>query len=513
MLNTEFDPLRTRQRCKHAFVAATLALLLIPATAAAAQMEMTDTNVRDAVEDRFYFDQAVPFDQVDATVNDGVVRLTGSANNILAKRRATRLAETVRGVRSVVNNIQVKPATDRPNAEIENDIESAWLLDPATESLELTVDVTGDGSAELTGTVESWQEKRLAEKVAAGVKGVTAVSNEITVAYATQRPDAEIAPEVKAALEWDALIDAALIDVTVDDGRVTLGGTVGSAAEKRRARYNAWVAGVNAVDTSDLKVRGWARDKVERSPTRLDRSESAIRAAVNDANLYDPRVDSFQIDVDVTGSVATLRGTVDNLKAKWAAANNARNTVGVSRVVNRLKVRPADMPSDETVESNVRSALLRDPFVERHEIAVNVIDGTAMLTGTVNDFFTKAQAEDAASRVPGVTKVENNLVAVDTATPVTYDPYVYDWNVYDYTWYDWDPATIAMTDQELKEEIDSEMWWSPFVDSDDVQVSVDDGVATLSGTVEDWSEYRSATENAIEGGAVAVDNDLLVTMR
>jgi hypothetical protein len=39
---------------------------------------------------------------------------------------------------------------------------------------------------------------------------------------------------------------------------------------------------------------------------------------------------------------------------------------------------------------------------------------------------------------------------------------------------------------------------------------VDDGVATLTGTVDSWSEYDAAVNNAYEGGAVYVDNELLV---
>jgi osmotically-inducible protein OsmY len=54
------------------------------------------------------------------------------------------------------------------------------------------------------------------------------------------------------------------------------------------------------------------------------------------------------------------------------------------------------------------------------------------------------------------------------------------------------------------------MWWSPFVDADDVTIRVSDGVATLTGEVDSWSELRAATENAFEGGARWVRNDLEV---
>jgi osmotically-inducible protein OsmY len=304
-----------------------------------------------------------------------------------------------------------------------------------------------------------------------------------------------------------------LIDVEVDDGKVKLSGAVGSAAEKRQARWDAWVAGVTDVDSSALKIGKWARDEDRRKVTHVAKAEGEVRDAVNDANLYDPRVKSFNVIPSVTGNTVTLRGMVDNLKAKHAAAENARNTVGVASVVNRLKVRPVASRTDERIEDAVRATLARDPYVDRYEINVDVVDGTAYLSGVVDSYFEKAQAEDAASRVNGVVDVSNALAVTDTNWPILYDPYVYDWHVYDYGWYDYAPAYAVKPDKDIQASIESELWWSPFIDSDEVTVEVEDGVATLTGAVDSWSERRAATNNALEGGAIAVDNELIVALR
>lgn len=266
------------------------------------------------------------------------------------------------------------------------------------------------------------------------------------------------------------------------------------------------------VDDSRLTVRDWARNPDRRVSATVDRTPEAIREAIEDANLYDPRVNSFNIRPEMTGSVVTLRGKVDNLKAKRAAAANARTTVGVSRVVNRLKVRPDTEQTDEQVEAAVRHALRFDPYVERYEITVNVVDGTAYLSGGVDSHFEKAQAEDVVSRVKGVTDVSNALTVTEVNWSIAHDPYVYDWYVYDYEWYAYEPAFVNRSDQEIEEDIRDEMWWSPFVDSDEVTVAVNDGIATLTGTLDTYAERRSAVENARQGGALAVDNDLLVTV-
>ena len=55
-----------------------------------------------------------------------------------------------------------------------------------------------------------------------------------------------------------------------------------------------------------------------------------------------------------------------------------------------------------------------------------------------------------------------------------------------------------------------ELFWSPFVDANQVEISVDDGLVTLSGTVDSWREKRVAGENAVEGGALTIENDAVI---
>jgi hyperosmotically inducible protein len=52
-----------------------------------------------------------------------------------------------------------------------------------------------------------------------------------------------------------------------------------------------------------------------------------------------------KINVDVVQNVVTLRGTVDTAEEKAAAEKTARDTDGVTKVVNQLKVAPAPKAS------------------------------------------------------------------------------------------------------------------------------------------------------------------------
>ncbi len=471
------------------------ALLLYPSVSMA-QEEPTDQEISQAVQNALFTDEGVSGFLIDVETNDGVVTLQGSVNNLLAKQRAEDLAETVKGVRGIVNKMEVKPPA-RTDEELRDAVRNALLKDPATESWEVFVSVE-DGTVTLTGTVDSWQEKQLAAKVAKGVNGVEALENEITVDYKVERSDNEIESDVVGRLKWDTLVDDALISVDVDDGEVELGGTVGSLAEKTRAISDAWVAGVEAVDGGDLNVSSWARDERFRKDKYTKKSDREVVKAVNDTLLYDPRVNSFNVDVSASDGVVTLSGRVNNLKAKRSAAKDARNIVGVWRVKNQLKIR-GDRPSDDAIENEVREALRNDSYVSlSDDITISAVNGEVYLKGTVDTYFEKAQADDVASRVKGVVNVTNNLDVEAEIDPLTYNPYVdEDWYLDDYDWYNYPGGyATAKDDWKIKEDIRSELYWSPFVDQNEVNVSVENGVATLTGTVDTWKERGAASENA-----------------
>jgi osmotically-inducible protein OsmY len=400
---------------------------------------------------------------------------------LLAKQRAGEIAESVKGVRAVVNRIAI--TTVRPDGEILKGVGAALQSDPATDAYEISTMVQ-DGMVTLFGTVDSWQERWLSARLATSVKGVKAVTNELTVKPKAKRPDDEIASDIRRRLAADVWVGEQLVDVTVKEGEVTLSGTVGSAAEKTRAVLDAWVAGVAAVHDSELQVDWRARNSARREHPYTIRTDEEVTQALYDALRYDPRVLAFQPEVRVNNGVVTLTGTVDNLAAKRATAEDAKNTVGVRRVRNYLWVRPVSLVPDAELIKHIKAALQRDPSVERYEVIMSVVNGKAYLSGVVDSQFEKDQAEDVASHVAGVIAVDNNITVASTP------PLKSDW--------------------EIRQDIRDELWWSPYVDSDELDVSVKDGVATLRGLVDNWAEQRAAIENVYEGGALSVRDELTV---
>lgn len=473
--------------------------------AAYGQDPPADSKITNAVDEELMFNTTTPSYLLDVSTIDGIVTLSGSVDNILAKERAEKIAGTVKGVRGVINKITVD-APDIPDEKLRKDVRDALLYDPATDSYELEV-IASDSEITLTGTVDSWNEKRLAGYVAKGVDGVVAVDNNIEINYKTDRPDMEIMEEVEAILRNDIRVDNALIDVSVDGGEVILSGTVGSLAEKYQAEADAWVAGVSDVNTEGLEVKEWARNENMRSDKYVRKTDEEIREAVENAFLYDPRVNSFNINAEVENGIVTLTGAVDSPKARKSAEADAKNVVGVFSVKNYLKVRPVVIPPDNQLRSDLTNALLRDPYVEKFEIDIAVDNGVVTLDGAVDTYFEKVQAEDVISRVKGVVAVNNNITVMDD-----YDYYQYDyygWNTY-YPpyYYNYGTGETYQTDWEIREDIESQLWWSPYVNQDEVSVVVLNGEATLTGTVDTEREKLFAEINALEGGATSVDNNL-----
>ena len=157
---------------------------------------------------------------------------------------------------------------------------------------------------------------------------------------------------------------------------------------------------------------------------------------------------------------------------------DARHTAGVQWVKNRLKVRWAEPQPDDRIEEDVRNALQRNSLLDRYELTVSVINQTAYLYGTVDSVFEKILAKDVASRVVGVTEVADYITVSQ----------VWEWK----------------SDTGIKADVESELFWSPYVDSEDITVKVQDGDVTLEGVATDWAEADAAVGNAFEGGARSV---------
>ncbi len=467
---------------------------------------VADSAMARAIADRLRKDKKLDQAGLAVTVKDGIAELTGTVDNALSKARATRIAEAVRGVRAVDNRSQIEPEK-RPDADVERDVRRALLYNAATAKMPIHA-VVRNGVARLTGTVASWQEQQFAERIADDVRGVRFTQNDLSTKRGVRLTDSAIAGDVQTRLAWDVLTENDRVFVAAKSSKLVLTGTVGSAVEKASAIRDAYVPGVDSVDADGLLVDVTGALNEHWQPA-LVQSDQAIAAAIREAESYDPRVKTFNLDVTVADGVATLSGTVDTLNAKLAAEAVARSTVGVRDVKNQLAARSQQALSDSVLAGRVNEALQFDPITNSHDIIATVKDGYVTLTGTASTRFERAEAFDVASRMAGLVGVVNKLETPDQASPYVYSALTDPNAPYAEGWHDIGTRPPA-SDVQLQERITSELRWSPFVSPADVAVRVENGKATLTGTVHARRDLQAATECAFEAGAVAVDNELAV---
>jgi osmotically-inducible protein OsmY len=441
---------------------------------------IADSDIASAIKRHIQDEPMLRAEHVQVGVTQGIASLTGQVGSLLAKERALSVAESIRGIRSVVDQVTVVPVARRDD-QLQSDVTRELQQDPATKPHKIGVAVK-DGKVTLSGTADSFQQKKLFADVASTVVGVKAIDNGIVIHYATTRPESEIVTDVKHRLANDVWLDSASLSATVAGHTVKLVGIVGSLAQKTRAHYDAWVVGVDAVDDAGINVDWFAYDDQRHTSDYRVRSDAEITDAVRDAFRIDPRLSPLMPQVSVQGGVANLTGTVGSAKARRAAEIDAKNTLGVWYVRDEVLVQPTGKATDADIERAVKRALSEDIYLPNGKsIDVSSAKGKVLLKGTVASGFERVGAIEDALSVPGVVEVDIGLV-------------------------------VKHTPEELRVQIEDRMYWDPRVARDRVTVVVGaDGVATLTGTLDAWSEIKAAGEDTMEGGADRVINLVKLT--
>jgi osmotically-inducible protein OsmY len=291
------------------------------------------TELRRAVLQRLKLDRRLPATGIDVTVSDGIVQLTGVVPVRPWKERAGRIARVVRAVRGVVNRVQVV-AVRRDDALVARDVRQALRRTAALARMPIFVSVAA-GVVELTGSITTWEEQQLAERVATAVPGVRFCDNRLTSSRALRRTSAVLAADVRSRLDWDPFVQQSLIEVVGRGNQIILSGRVASPAQRRRAVTHGWVQGVSAVDASGLLVDRALED--DQSLRLSAPTDAEISSAIQDLARYWPSVALSSLSISVIGGITTLRGNVPTLTDRAAVVQLVRSAVGVVEVRDELR--------------------------------------------------------------------------------------------------------------------------------------------------------------------------------
>jgi osmotically-inducible protein OsmY len=215
------------------------------------------------------------------------------------------------------------------DSELRKAVEEALDWEPSIDAKAIGVSVD-NGIVTLSGHVDTYAEKREAEKVAGLVRGVKAVACELDVALSSlqQKSDEEIARAAANALAWNTVLPKGRIQVWVDQGRVTLEGTVDWQYQRKSAdkciRYLAGVKDVN----NHIVVKPSA-------------NRGVVKGQIDAALIRNAQLDADNIRVEVRGDRIILRGTVQSWMEREQAEKAAWASPGVTDVENLITVNPA----------------------------------------------------------------------------------------------------------------------------------------------------------------------------
>jgi osmotically-inducible protein OsmY len=213
------------------------------------------------------------------------------------------------------------------------------------------------------------------------------------------RTNEELQADVQKAIQWEPLLHSAEIGVTVKDGVVSLTGTVDSYLKKVEAE-----SAVKRV----TGVKGLVENIIIKFPDTLLKTDLEIANEVITGLENNWMVPPDSVMVKVENGWVTLTGELPWNYQKEAAKNGLNSLAGVKGVLNHINIKSATFDAIE--KEKVEHAIDRSWSLENSDIKVNVNGNSVTLTGTVDSWYQKEEAERIAWKTPGIGHVTNDLV-------------------------------------------------------------------------------------------------------
>lgn len=223
----------------------------------------------------------------------------------------------------------------KSDLQIQKDVIEEIRWEPFLNSSEIGVAVK-NGIVTLSGQVDSYSKKIIAEKAAKRVSGVRAVAEDIQVGVlpGLRKTDTEIAEAVLNALRWNSAVRDEKIKIKVEDGNVKLEGEV--EWEYQRSSIRSAIENLAGVRS----IVNLVTVKPKTTPTEIQQKiEAAFQRSAT--------VDAGKITAEVIGSKVILRGEVRSFAEKEDAELAAWNAPGVTSIESKLEIETPEYAFEE----------------------------------------------------------------------------------------------------------------------------------------------------------------------
>jgi osmotically-inducible protein OsmY len=195
------------------------------------------------------------------------------------------------------------------------------------------------------------------------------------------------------------------------------------------------------------------------------RSDETLAAEVRRELEWDSQVDAAAVHVAIANRIVALTGAVRSYAEKIAAQRAAHQVPGVLDVVNDLTVLASARAErdDAEIAAAVRHALQWDVRVPDQRITSTVSDGSVTLGGTVDVLRERDDAEEAVRALRGVRDVVNHIAV----------------------------APRRVDSRKVRSAIEDALARQAHHEARRIAVSVENGIVTLSGPVDSFTEKRA----------------------
>ena len=213
--------------------------------------------------------------------------------------------------------------------DIKKDIIDQIYWDNRVSAADVQVEVS-NGKVKLSGTVPTDFSRRAASEDTLNIRGVVSVDNKLEVKHpniTTIPTDEKMKSNIDNVIRWNSYIDESTIDVFVNDGVVTIEGSVDTHWKKELVEKLLWdITGVVVVLN---KLTIVPLDNI------VDEliAEEIVKALNRNSSI---NVDA--VDVKVINGTVILSGSVPSWVAYQAAQNVVKFTKGVAHIENNLTI-------------------------------------------------------------------------------------------------------------------------------------------------------------------------------
>jgi osmotically-inducible protein OsmY len=211
-------------------------------------------------------------------------------------------------------------------------------------------------------------------------------------------------------------------------------------------------------------------------------TDQNLRQAVLDELAWDPSVSEAHIGVTARGGVVTLTGHVGSYAEKCAAEHAAGRVSGVKAIAEELEIRYLYSVGhgDEDIAKQALNVLAWDLSVPKDKVKVKVEKGWITLSGDVDWYYQKHAAEVDVRQLLRVMGVNNQITIK--------------------------PSVQA---SDVRKKIKAAFGRNAEFEAENIDVTIDGGEVTLSGSVDTYNERAIAENTAWSAPGVTQVHDLI----